>query len=76
MDGGLATAAFPHWDNPVPQLPPPPQLTSSGLGLRLWGSSGPTPASTGTTVVFLWCKKAVSQGRHGLGRALGLGRGA
>lgn len=51
VDRALATAASAHPDGPdsTPSISP---LTSSGLGLRLWGSSGPTPASTGTTVVF------------------------
>lgn len=53
--------------------PPPPQmplLTSSGLGLRLWGSSGPTPASTGTTVAFSCGRRGAGrQGRAGLGLA-------
>lgn len=73
MDRGLTMAAFPHWDIPFPASLP--QLTSSGLDWRLWGSSGPTPATTNTTVLFAWAKEAGRQGRHGLGRPLGLEKG-
>lgn len=69
-DGGLLWTETP----PAGRPPPSPPLTSSGLGLRLCGSSGPTPASTGTTVAFCWGRRVTGcHGRHGLGGALGLG---
>lgn len=73
VDRGL-TMQLPPLGQPSPPAPLP-LLTSSGLGWRFWGSSGPTPASTGTTVFLAWARKAGSQGRHGLGRPLGLEKG-
>lgn len=75
-EGGQRTdhGSFPTLGQPSPPAPLP-LLTSSGLGCRPWGSRGPTPASTGTTVFFAWARKAGSQGRHDLGRPLGLEKG-